>query len=289
MLCCLQLSGDGVQLAPGLPPGLIDFALLFFRELFVGKGEYLSPKTKKPRLFSRDCSSICVPLFIKRWFQSCDLHTHCLTNRFVCNFLSSSAGFNLCSCFFPARPCLAAFSGLPLSRPVAASASLSDPRCFRSLSVASVLGSDYSASVSSFPTSSCLRLTVASSVLRSCFRAFGLPRSFLPGFPCILSRFRYSASLYVSFRPSSLRSHSCSTSACLQLSSGIFRIRSRFLSSADPLLPATQPSASSFPFFPFLPHSGFPGAPPSLSLLRFPPSLLPDLSCIPSGFSYLAF
>ena len=91
------------------------------------------------------------PLFIKRWFRSFDLHTRSLTNRFVCNFLSSSAGFNLCSCFFPARPCLAAFSGLPLSRPVAASASLSDPRCFRSLSVASVLGSDYSASVSSFP------------------------------------------------------------------------------------------------------------------------------------------
>ena len=30
---------------------------------------------------------------------------------FICNFLSSSAGFNLCSCFFPAHPCL------PLSLP----------------------------------------------------------------------------------------------------------------------------------------------------------------------------
>ena len=118
-----------------------------------------------------------------------------------------------------AHPCLPlslpTFSGLPLSRPIAASASLSDPRCFRFLSSASVLGSDYSASVSSFPASSCLRLTVASSVLRSHFRSFGFPRSFLPGFPCILSRFRYSATLSVSFRPSSLRSHSCSTSACL--------------------------------------------------------------------------
>ena len=49
----------------------------------------------------------------------------------------------------PAHPCpplsLPAFSGLPLSRPSAASASLSDPRCFRLLSLASVLGSDYSA------------------------------------------------------------------------------------------------------------------------------------------------
>ena len=93
-----------------------------------------------------------------------------------------------------ARPCLSAFSGLPLSRPSAASASLSDPRCFRSLSVASVLGSDCSASVSSFPASSCFRLTVASSVLRSRFRSFGLPRSLPPGFPCVPSRFRYSAS-----------------------------------------------------------------------------------------------
>ena len=54
-----------------------------------------------------------------------------------------------------AHPCLPVsfptFSGLPLSRPIAASASLSDPRCFRFLSSASVLGSDYSASVSSFP------------------------------------------------------------------------------------------------------------------------------------------
>ena len=122
----------------------------------------------------------------------------------------------------PAHPCLATFSGLPLSRPVAASASLSDLRCFRSLSVASVLDSDYSASVSSFPASSCLRLTVASSVLRSRFRSFGFPRSSLPGFPCILSRFRYSASLYVSFRPSLIRSHSCSSGAYFQLSLSVF-------------------------------------------------------------------
>ena len=116
------------------------------------------------------------------------------------------------------------FSGLSLSRPVAASASLSDPRCFRSLSVASVLGSDYSASVSSFPFSSCLRLTVASSVLRSLFRSFGFPRSLLPGFPCIPSRFRYSASLYVSFRPSLIRSHSCSSGACSPLSLPAFSV-----------------------------------------------------------------
>ena len=31
-----RLPGDGIQLAPGLPSGLIHLALLFLRELFVG-------------------------------------------------------------------------------------------------------------------------------------------------------------------------------------------------------------------------------------------------------------
>ena len=97
-----------------------------------------------------------LPTIIKRWFQPFGLHTHCLTNSFVCNFLSSSAGVNLCSCFFPAHPCLPlsfpTFSGPSIPRPIAASFPLSDPRCFRVLSSASVLGSDYSASVSSFPS-----------------------------------------------------------------------------------------------------------------------------------------
>ena len=35
-LAVCGLSGDGIQLAPGLPSGLINLALLFFRELFVG-------------------------------------------------------------------------------------------------------------------------------------------------------------------------------------------------------------------------------------------------------------
>ena len=56
-------------------------------------------KQKSPD-FSVETTSAFFPLFIKRWFPSFDFHTHCLTNRFVCNFLSSSASFNLCSCFF---------------------------------------------------------------------------------------------------------------------------------------------------------------------------------------------
>ena len=93
---------------------------------------------------------------------------------------------------------------------------------FRFLSSASVLASHYSASVSSFPFSSCFRLTVASSVLVFRFRFLRFPRSLLPGFPCIPSRFRYSASLYVSFRPSLIRSHSCSSGAYFQLSLSAF-------------------------------------------------------------------
>ena len=55
-------------------------------------------KTKKASTFQLRLPYLST--IIKRWFQSFDLHTHCSTNRFVCNFLSSSAGFNLCSCFF---------------------------------------------------------------------------------------------------------------------------------------------------------------------------------------------
>ena len=157
------------------------------RCIFTATGCILGYKNKKAPIF-RSRLLCFSPLFIKRWFRSCDLHTRSLTNRFVCNFLSSSAGFNLCSCFFPARPCLAAFSGLPLSRPVAASASLSDPRCFRALSTASVLGSDYSASVSSFPSlpdsasqwlPQCSALTFAPAVfpVLSCL----VSRAFAPG------------------------------------------------------------------------------------------------------------
>ena len=57
-------------------------------------------KQKSPDVSVETDSPVLYPLFIKRWFPSFDFHTHCLTNRFVCNFLSSSASFNLCRCFF---------------------------------------------------------------------------------------------------------------------------------------------------------------------------------------------
>ena len=191
-----------------------------------------------------------------------------------------------------AHPCpplsLPTYFGLPLSRPVAASASLSDPRCFRILSSASVLGSDYSASVSSFPSSSRFRLTVASSVLRSRFRSCGLPRFFLPGFPCIRSRFRYSASPYVSFRPSLIRSHDRSSGAHFQLSLSVF-------SASHPLSFVRFRSASGYSAFCFflsaLPASAsqwLPRCTPPLSLPGFSRSSRPDLSCLLSRFPYSA-
>ena len=126
---------------------------------------------------------------------------------------------------------------------------LSDPRCFRSLSLASVLGSDYSASVSSFPFFPFPPHSgFPGAPFRFRFQVF-LP-SFRPGFPCLLSGSLYSASLFVSLRPSLLRSHSCSTGAYLLLSFVRFRyflLPVRFLSSASLPFPATRPSVSSFP------------------------------------------
>ena len=79
----------------------------------------------------------------------------------------------------------------------------------------------------------------------------------------LCSRFFVLGVLFVSFHPSRFRSHSCSTGASL-------RFRFRFSSglsacfpvSFDPFSPllTTQPSALSFPFFPFSPGSGSFGA-----------------------------
>ena len=79
-------------------------------------------------------------------------------------------------------------------------------------------GSGYSASASSFPLSPRFRLTVASSVRPFRFRFLGFPRSSRPDFSCLLSRFFVLGLLYVSFRPSLIRSHSCSSGASLLLS-----------------------------------------------------------------------
>ena len=88
--------------------------------------------------------------------------------------------------------------------------------------------SGYLASVSSFPLSSRLCLTVASSVRPLRFRFPGFPRSLRPGLPCLPPRLLVLGSLFVSFRPSRLRSHSCSTGASLLLSLSGFPLTSAF-------------------------------------------------------------
>ena len=136
--------------------------------------------------------------------------------------------------------------------------------------------------------SSRFRLTVAFSVRPFRFRFLGSPPSLRPGFPCLPSGFSYSALLFVSFRPSLLRSHSCSTGAYRPLSLPAF-------STSDPLPFVCFSSASGYSAlcssFPSLPGSALQllsRCPPPLSLPRFPPSLRPNLSCLPSGFLYSA-
>ena len=84
-------------------------------------------------------------------------------------------------------------------------------------------GSDYSASVSSFPLSSRFPLTVVSSVLLFCFRFLGFPRSFRPSFPCLLSRFFVLSFLHF-LSPFALSPHSgyLSASPFFLSASGLF-------------------------------------------------------------------
>ena len=71
-------------------------------------------------------------------------------------------------------------------------------------------------------------------------------------------RFRYSAPLFVSFRPSSLRSHSCSTSADLSFRPRSFPLPLRSLSLASRPVPATQPPVLPFSSPAVPPHKCFP-------------------------------
>ena len=98
--------------------------------------------------------------------------------------------------------------------------------------------------------------------------------------------------LFVSFHPSQFRSHSCSTGASL-----LFRFR--FSSGLSPFLPVSfDPFCSGSDYsafcssFPSLPGSALQllsRCPSPLSLPRFPLSLRPNLSCLPSRFLYSAF
>ena len=182
-------------------------------------------KQKSPD-FSVETTSAFFPLIIKRWFRSCDLHTRSLTNRFVCNFLSSSASLNLCSCFFWLTLALRFRFRLILGRPFHGLS----PLPFRFLTSAVfaffrplqfwILTTQPLFLLFPFLPASASQWLSQCSV--SAFASSVFPVLFLPGFPCILSRFRYSAFLYVSFRPSLIRSHSCSSGAYFRLSLSVF-------------------------------------------------------------------
>ena len=106
-------------------------------------------------------------------------------------------------------------------------------------------GSDYSASASSFP----LFLAPPHSGFPSAPPPLSLPRLSpfspawfpMPSFPVLVL-----GSLFVSFRPSQLRSHSCSTGASLMLSLSGFPLPLRSLSLAS--LPVLTTQTSVFPF-----------------------------------------
>ena len=152
-------------------------------------------------------------------------------------------------------------------------------------------GSDYSASVSSFPLSSRFPLTVGHlSVLPFRSRFCGFPRSLLPDFSCLPPRFLYSASLMVSFRPSLIHSRSCSSGAYLVLLLSVFSLSFCFLSSASVPVPATRPLFLPFLFLPVSASQRL----PRCALSAFASLAFPVLSDLVShvffpGSSYSAF
>ena len=180
----------------------------------------------------------------------------------ICNFLSSSVGFNLCSCFFRLTP-VVRFRFQPLwavrSTTFAASLPLSDPLCFGILSSASVLGSDYSASV--------LPFLLFPSPPHSSFLGAPSPLSLPWLSPFSPTRFPVSSvsvlrtRLPVCFLSSlPVSPHSRSTGASLPFSLPVF-------STSDPLPFVRFSSGSgysafrlSFPLFPFSPVGGSYGA-----------------------------
>ena len=139
-----------------------------------------------------------------------------------------------------------------------------------------------------FP-SSCFRLTVAFPVLVFSFRFLRLPRFLLPDFSCFRLRLWYSYLLFVSFHPSLIRSHSCSSGAYFKLSLSVF-------SASLPLSFVRFRFASGYSAFCFsLSASSCSCLTAAVSVLdfcfrffRLPRYPLPDFSCIPSRFSYSA-
>ena len=180
------------------------------------------------------------------------------------------------------------FSGLPLSRPFVVSASLSDPRCFRFLSSASVLGSDYSASVLLFSflfgsasqwLSRCSFASFVAQVFPLSFRLISHPvcpillTQLCCSFPFALPCFAPTAAsqVLVFFPVSFVPLFLTSVLPCLMLSFVRFRLSGsgysafslfRSASSQTHLAPALVwcPPLLSSLWFPRLPSAGFPSA-----------------------------
>ena len=144
----------------------------------------------------------------------------------------------------PTHPCLSTFSGPSIPRLTAASFPLSDLRCFSFLSSASVLGSDYSASVLPF-----LLFPVPP---HSCFPGARLRSRFL-GFPFL----------------SGLISNALLPDSCSQLRCSFLFALPRFAPTAVPQVLAFRFRFRPFPFFfRFLSSASFP-------VLTTQPSVLP--------------
>ena len=212
-------------------------------------------------------------------------------------------------------------SGLPLSRPFVVSASLSDPRCFRFLSSASVLGSDYSASVLLFSflfgsasqwLSRCSFASFVAQVFPLSFRLISHPvcpillTQLCCSFPFALPCFAPTAAsqVLVFFPVSFVPLFLTSVLPCLMLSFVRFRLSrssysafslSRSASSLTHLAPVSfsAPLLLSSLWFPRFPSSGFPSAlfrfcllgPLPRFLSSFPTSLpQPFRWCLPLFF-----
>ena len=241
--------------------GIFHFRLAFFRPL-VFRFQLLSLCSSFPSLpgsasqLLPQCPS---PLSLPRFPLSLQPNFSCFPSRFL--YLASLFVSFHSSLLRSHSRSTGAY--LPFSLPVF---STSDSLSFVRLSFVS----SYSAFCSSFPSlpGSALQL------LSRCPSPLSLPRSPLslqPDFSCFPSRFLYSALLLVSFRPSLIRSRSCSSSAYLVLSLSVFSLSFCFLSSAFCSGSGYLASVSSFPLSSrFPPHSGSSfGASLPLSLLWF--------------------
>ena len=119
---------------------------------------------------------------------------------------------------------------------------------------------------------------MASSVLRFRSRFFGLPRSLRPDFSCLPSWFRYSAFCLFPFVPPGFAPTAVPPvlpffSAFASLPGFSARLLLSFVCFCSLL--TTQPSALSFPFFPFSPVGGSFGALRFLSSPLFSSSVRP--------------